>query len=393
MWIKNRWYYQDEANGEADGGGGKTDGEGTEKGGGENLHGDDHSGGGGEGHPAGAGKEDAPKDMLAAIDQGLGYKEKPEVDPATGKPKEVAGEIKPAVEEKHPNGAPKKNEKGEELDQTGKVVPKQAKTAAELAMTPQQIAALKPEARARFQEVIGTLKEREATIAQMTEKMTPLREARDAMIDVLEETKTTSDQLSAYLEFNRMLQSGDPKDWESALQMVENQRAALYKSLGREPDDGGVDLLAEFPDLKQKVTEAQITREDALEIAQGRRERAAGEQRSQQQRSEQQTVQQRKQAQDNALKEIETWTAGLEKSDIDYKAKEEKLLEQVDEVIKNYPADKWIPTLKLLYSGIAVQKASSPNRGQQPLRPSGAKPGAKAPQNMYEAMWPDSVKQ
>jgi hypothetical protein len=175
--------------------------------------------------------------------------------------------------------------------------------------------------------------------------------------------------------------------------MVENQRAALYTALGREPEDGGVDLLAEFPDLKQKVTDAQITREDALELAAARRERAANTRKDQQQQSQQQGVEQVKTARANALKDITAWTADLTKSDIDYMAKEEKLLEQVEEVIKTYPPNQWLATLKLLYSGIAVQKAApQPNKGQQPIRPSGAKPGAKAPQNMFEAMWGTEAK-
>jgi hypothetical protein len=49
--------------------------------------------------------------------------------------------------------------------------------------------------------------------------------------------------------------------------------------LGREPAGGGIDLLADFPDLQQKVAEAQLTREDALELAHSRRDKAARERR------------------------------------------------------------------------------------------------------------------
>jgi hypothetical protein len=95
-----------------------------------------------------------------------------------------------------------------------------------------------------------------------------------------------------------------------------------------------------------------------------------------------------KKAQDKGLADITAWTAELTRTDIDYKAKEEKLLDQVDEVIKTYPPNQWLATLKLLYAGIAVTKAApAPKKGEQPIRPSGAKPGAKAPQNMFEAMW------
>jgi uncharacterized protein YdaU (DUF1376 family) len=82
--------------------------------------------------------------------------------------------------------------------------------------------------------------------------------------------------------------------------MIEAQRGALYKVLGKEPADGGVDLLAEFADLADDVKEARITRERALELASARRERAANEARSKQQQTRQQSVDQQKKASETA---------------------------------------------------------------------------------------------
>lgn len=394
------WVYQDEAGDGTDGGagGGTGDAGGTAD---DNADGgaggDDADGGaGGTDEPGAAASDDKakPKDMLEAITQGLAKKTAEEVaDPAAKKAADDATAAAAAAKaEKHANGAPKKDAAGNELDEKGAIVKKaaapKAKTSAELALSKEQLASLRPESRARFQEVITTLKSREAEITTLTEQMKPLAEARDTITSILTETHTTPDQLSAYLEFNRMLQSNDRKDLESALQMIEAQRGALYKVLGKEPADGGVDLLADFADLADDVKEARITRERALELASARRERAANEARSKQQQTRQQGFDQQKKASESALTDITTWTGELAKSDIDYKAKEEKLLEQVDEVIKTYPPNQWLATLKLLYSGIVVQKAApAPRKGEQPIRPSGAKPGAKAPQNMFEAMW------
>jgi hypothetical protein len=349
---------------------------------------------------AGAAGADAgkPKDMLAAITQGLA-KTAPKVDDAAAaeaaakkQADDAAAAAAAGQTDKHQNGAPKKDAKGNELDDKGVIVkpavaPK-VKTAAELDLKPEERKALGTKAQARFGEMVTTLKARETEIATLNETIKPLREARDTITSILQETKTTPDQLSAYLEFNRMLQSGDPKDLESALGMIEGQRNALYKALGREPSDGGVDLLAEFPDLQEKVAEAKITREDALELANGRRAQAAAAARDKQQRASAQTAEQHKKAQNDALAAITAWTTDLSKTDIDYKAKEDKLLEQVEEVIKNYPPDKWVATLKLLYSGLVIPKAAAAApKEKQPIRPSGARPGAKAPQNMFEAMW------
>lgn len=331
--------------------------------------------------------EGKPKDMLEAITKGLEKTAAKVDDPAKKAAEEAAAAAKA---EKHANGSPKKNAKGEDLDEAGKVVVKQApkaKTSAELDLKPEEKKLLGAKAQARFTEVIGTLKTREAEVATLTEQMKPLAEARDTMITILEETGTSPDALSAYLEFNRMIGSNDPKELETALGMVEQQREALYKALGREPEGGGLDLLKDFPDLAEDVTEARITRERALELAQARRTQAANDAQKQREQKSQQSVQQVQKARQDALGAITAWTSDLGKKDIDYKAKEEKLLEQVDEVINTYPPNQWLATLKLLYSGIAVPKGATKTGGHQPIRPSGAKPGAKAPQNMFEAMW------
>jgi hypothetical protein len=342
-------------------------------------------------HRAGDGK---PKDMLEAITQGLAKADSKVTETDEEKTAREAEEAAAAAAkaDKHANGTPKKDAAGNELDDKGVIVkaaekPK-AKTSAELQLSKEQLAALKPESRQRFAEVINTLKTKEAEVVELTKKIEPLQGARDAIIGIMEATGTTSAQLSGLMEFNRMLNSEKPQDWEAALKLVEDQRAQLYQALGREPDGGGVDLLAEFPDLKQKVAEASLTREDALEIAQARRNKAAGDASAAQGRKTEEQRQATLKARGDAQNAITSWAAGLAKSDIDYKAKEERLLEQVDEVIKNYAPNQWLPTLQLIYKGLVVTKGGAPGpKGKQPIRPSGAKPGAKAPTNMYEAMW------
>jgi hypothetical protein len=80
------------------------------------------------------------------------------------------------------------------------------------------------------------------------------------------------------------------------------------------------------------------------------------------------------------LQGIDAWVKQIAASDIDYKAKEAKVIDQVDEVIKNYPPEQWLPTLKLLYSGDHDHEGSAAKEEErQPLRPTGAKPGQKAP--------------
>lgn len=411
------WTFEEEADDGAQGGagGGASGGDGGQTG--DDADGDTGAtdagakdAGATTGEQGGAKKEEAPKDMKSAIDAALGYKKGPNgeaLDPLTGKPKaaqEDAGEKKGAkapladgkeTETHYANGKPKKNEKGEPLDDKGQVVKASApkvKTSAELALKPEELKALGAKTGQRFTEMIGALKAHEGTIATLTGENKVLKEGRDAILGVMKETHTTQDQLGGYLEFNRLLHSNDPKDLEEALQMVESQRAALYTALGREPEGGGIDLLKDFPDLAKQVDDSEITRAAALEIAKGRRERAAREQTQQRQQQQQQqknqSAEQQKKAADKALADIEAWTAELGKSDLDYKAKEDRLLAKVDEVLKKYPPAQWLQTLQLMYEGIEITKAApaAGDKAKQPLRPSNVRPGGKAPANMLDAI-------
>lgn len=409
QFMFGRGWVFDETNGDGGDAGGGAGGEGAPAGEGEDAGGGAPDGGEGGGAGDGAAsdkKVEAPKDMKSAIDTALGYAKGPNgeaLDPLTGKAKEEKPAAGPAAkpltdgketETHHANGKPKKDAAGNALDAEGRIVKEQlakAKTAAELDLKAEQLKLLKPETQARFREMIGTLKAHEGTIAKQTETISTLSQARDAILGVMEETNTTQDELANYLEFNRMLKSGDAKDLEAALGLIEKQRAVLYQALGREPEGGGLDLLADFPDLAKQVEDSEITRAAALEIAKGRRERSAREQAAQrqqtQQRTQQQTEQQKKEAAEGALAEIDKWVVGLSKSDLDYKAKEDKLLAKVKGVVDKYPPHLWLPTLQMMYDGIEVQKAAAPaGGGNRPLRPSGAKPGAKQPASMQEAI-------
>lgn len=404
------WVYQEEADDGTKGGAGSDDAGVDDGAAGDDAGGDAGAAGAGAAgakaaeQPGAKTQEGAPKDMKSAIDAALGYKKGPNgeaLDPLTGKAKEEkpAAPAKPPTDGKESdthfaNGKPKKDATGQALDDKGQVVkqaPAKPKTAAELALKPEEMKGLHAKTSARFGEVITALKAHEATIAKQTQDIKVLGEARDTILGVMEEVNLSSEQFSNYLEFHGLLQSKNPKDLEQALTMIEEQRAALYKVLGREPAGGGIDLLAEFPDLKKQVDDEEITRQAALEIAHGRRDRAArtaAENKQQNtQRTQQQTVAQRKQESESALGGIEKWTAEVSKSDLDYKAKEDILLPQIAEIMKEYEPKLWLPTIKRLYAGITVQKAVAQTGGdKKPLRPSAARPGAKQAASMQEAI-------
>jgi len=395
------WVYQDEtADGGAAGGGaasGAGDEGGTDLGEGDpGEKGSEPGAGQGDDQAAAAAaaqkKEEKPQgDMKDAIDAALGYK--PAGDAAAKKKQEedaaaAAGTKKPQAAEAWPNGKPRKSDKGEDLDDKGQVVKPKAKTTAELTtLSDADKKALGPAAQARFHELSTALKERDTAIAAKDTAIKGLSVARDALLGIMQETNTTKDDLAALLEFNGLQKSGNRAEVEDALKWLDGQRVALLTRLGRE--DAGVDLLKDFPDLTKQVEDEEITRTAALEIATGRRDRAARQRAEDRGRQHDQTAVQRKQVEEKALTDIDAWTKQIAAQDLDYKAKEDRLLAKVAAVIKEYQPHQWLPTLKMLYEGIVIERTPAPAAGdrlKQPLRPSGGSPGAPAPKDMKEAI-------
>lgn len=367
-------------------------------------------------------KKDQPVPLIDALDAALGYKKDAEgfrldvngnrthgpdgkplaEDDPTRAAKAAAGAKAGTETETHwANGKPKKDAKGNEVNEKGEITkaaaPAKVKTSAELVLTPQQMAVLKPEARARFQEMTSALKSHEGTIARLTEEIAPLKQARDNLASILQETQTSKEDLLGYLEFNANLRSGSPEGLKAALKVIEETRLEIYTALGIEPEGGGVDLLASHPDLAKRVENEELSRADALELAKARnleKERsnagAAARRTAEAQKEEDEAA-------DNALESIKAWTKTLAASDLDYKAKEGRLLavpeggklSLLQEVMRDYPPEQWLPTLKRLYSTLTVAKkpaASGGNGGNQPLRPRASRPGQPAPTTSKEAL-------
>jgi len=388
------WVYRDETGDTGDtGGGGGTSGAPAA---GEGTQGTDAGG-------EGATSATAPKSMLEALDAGLGYKTG-EDGGGTGaaKPQQSAEEKAAADDKAAEEAAIKERDEKAAKGDPGAIKAKQdAEAAAKAeAAKPKDLKALelseadkkvmKGKTAERYNEVLGIAKA-ERTRAETAEgQVKALAVSRDAILGVLKETNTTQEDLGNLLEFNRLIKSGQPADMETALKIVTNQRLALLKALGREGD--GHDPLTEFPDLAQEVEDQKITRERALELAAVRKRDAITKANAEAQQRGKQSAQQKHdaevKAQQDGLASIESWSAQVAKTDIDFKAKEAILLPKITEIVKNNPPDSWLKTIKLAYSMIVVQKASSalPKTGDQPLRASGAKAGNAAPTSMQEAI-------
>ena len=181
--------------------------------------------------------------MLAEINKGLGeVKEKSALD----EPESKEIELKPDKEVKPKTD---KEKKPEEKDDLYKMPD-----------------GLQKDSRARFQKLVDTAKQQTERAIKAESAIAEKEEIFNNFKEVLKETKTSNEDLSAMLEYNRLVKTGD---LESALAVLDEQRSLVAKMLGRPIE--GVNGLEEFGDLEQGVNDGKLTIEHAYEIAKARR--------------------------------------------------------------------------------------------------------------------------
>jgi len=219
-------------------------------------------------------------------------------------------------------------------------------------------------------ELLKPLSERtQARFKSLIADNNDLRKAHDEVQRLAENITATPEEFASLMTFNRLAGSNNPDDVRAALQMLEQQREALAKRIGVSVP--GVDVLADFPDLRQKVDGFEISEGHALEVAQARRMMQAQEQQRQQHaiqtQQQQQTMQQ--------FKNFEVAAAGFfqaKSGEMDYAAREKKMLEyfsapgRMDDFVRRFEPSQWLHQLQFLYENLAVPV--QPQRAPQPIR-------------------------
>lgn len=302
-----------------------------------------------------------------------------------GKPKDDAAQVAAAAAKgadpaKAVSGAPPKKDGAA----AGKDDPKKApvddkKRIDDLLTKPE---GLSPKADGRFQALANEVRT-QVTRAETAETKAKEHETTiNGFRDILRDTQTTSEDLSQMLEYNRMVKSGN---LEGALQILDGQRAALARALGRPIE--GVDVLEGFNDLKQDVQDGKITLERAAEIARGRHVDTSLRAQNDRTRQQQQGQQERQQQVDGALSEITKFSKDMAASDVDYPAKEKILLAAIEEISKEFPPALWAKQVKMMYRTITVAPAAAaPVTTHQPLRPNSGGGGKPKPKSMFDAV-------
>ena len=226
------------------------------------------------------------------------------------------------------------------------------------------LASLKSErSRNRFQALKQQATEAEARYKDIEEQVTSLqRSISDAGMD--------ADQFAQTIQFAKLSNSQNPADLRVARDMLQEQMAAISLRLGE--DAPGVDVLAQFPDLKQAVDTFEITRQAATELAKLRHAQA---QQAQQMQVQQQSSQQQAMYQQTVQQASKSMDAYLQSraSEVDHAAKMKALHEhfadpaRMQQFVATHEPHQWAQAVAWMYDSIKVAP-QPPARTQQPLR-------------------------
>lgn len=235
---------------------------------------------------------------------------------------------------------------------------------------------LNGEARAKFKALSDHARQLDSQFQQRSQEYEQTSQRLRGFEEVLRDAGATAPVLNSHLQYIRAINTGD---YESALAFIEAERAGLAQAMGKPLE--GVDLLADFPDLREAVDNYQMTENAALEMAKLRRgatqqqARDQQEQQAEQQRQAQQQYTQRRAA---AMQGVEAWIES-QKSSIDWDVMEGAVVEFLKQpatrqTLSNTPPEQWLDIIKSHYASIQTLVArNAPQRnGPTPLRPRGA---------------------
>lgn len=160
------------------------------------------------------------------------------------------------------------------------------------------------------------------------------------------------------MEISRLVSSNDPQEIERGLKAFEDVRTRMYQSLGREAP--GVDLLAQYPDLAQKVNGMTMSREDALQIVQARQAQAAEKERYAAQKAQQQEL-----TRIQSFGEQVQKTFAARSKEADFDARIEVLKKHfsrpgvVQQFVASNPPENWARALMWMYDNVAMPAAQT----------------------------------
>tara|TARA_R100001594_G_scaffold136482_1_gene178870 strand:+ start:219 stop:1286 length:1068 start_codon:yes stop_codon:yes gene_type:complete len=239
---------------------------------------------------------------------------------------------------------------------------------------------LKPKAEERFQSLVNDNKAKAEYIDQANEALSGMQEA-------VKQTGLNAEGFGTLMDFARLANSNNTEDRKEAFKLIKNEYHRQAQFLGEKVE--GVDHLADFPELKNRVEDFELSEDDALKIAQAERLMAQHKEQSQQTSLEAERARQSDAEKQTALDEVGVFMNSMKKADIDFEAKNSKLMSMVDDIRRDYPANQWPSVVKHLYGAMGSasnQRIENKKATANPVVSSNVSTGDQVPKTMLEAI-------
>ncbi len=231
------------------------------------------------------------------------------------------------------------------------------------------------------------LTERVKVVPELERRATEATQQLDSVRRMVTDSGLAPEEFGTVLNLGKLYKSNDPKDLQTALQQIEGLRADIATRLGTEV--AGIDLLAQHPDLKQRVEGMTLSREDALEMVRLRTQNQTAQRSQDQSREFQQfqvTVQQAAQQMDATLEQ--------RKHQPGHEAKVAFIKGQLADPVKlqqfvtTYEPHQWQAAVLMMYDAFSPPAAPAPAAAPspQPLRPGNVSSGARIATQPTNAM-------
>lgn len=239
----------------------------------------------------------------------------------------------------------------------------------------QKLAEPKPEETDKKTDNIRELRTNYETVKAEKEQV---ENTLSAIRETVQEAGVNAQEFRGLLDYAKAVKTGN---LESALQILDMQRAQLAKAMGRELP--GIDLLSGHPDIAAQVQSLELPRDRALELAHAREQQAQQQAWAREQQAQQAQAQQSAALQQQAIQQIADLGENWAKTDPDYLEKEKVLLKYLPQIRGNFPADMWPRQIQMLYQTLGDARPAVPSPSA--LR-AGGSAGSRVPRTALEAV-------
>lgn len=310
-------------------------------------------------------------DLLGAIDEGIadaGPEEDDGAEPETDDsvPESEGGDEPPDGEEPEPSGEqPEPTEDKPETAEPDEPEPEKAEE-----RPSDQFGELDKDTSEKTRQRFESLKRGYDDLVSEREA---LKEEMNGWRESIQGTGTNPQQFGMMLDYLKSVNSGNRDDLEKAYTMMQTEMAAIAKVLGKSAP-GVYNVLDDYPDLKQRVNDGDLSEKDAHELAAARSSQRFDRDRQQ----EQQTEAQQQQAVQIALAEVRKLGERLEADPL-FQQKRQFLEPIISSAVESgLPPQQWVPMIERAYKQIKLPQVAAPTKPNAPvpMRPSGPSPAS-----------------